>query len=79
MTERDVLMLRRALLDDVIIIRWSQIRCITGAPDPKTPQGQIPEIIDGACTIYLEGDLGFVVNHTQEEIFQMILEKQGVQ
>ena len=79
LTERDILKLERALLGDTIIIRWDQIRCITGAPDPQTPQGQIPQMVEGACTIYVEGDLGFVVNNTVEEIWEMILEKQGVQ
>lgn len=79
LTERDVLMLERAFLGDTIIIRWSQIRAITGAPDPETPQGQVPEVLTGACTIYLEGELGFVVNHSVEEVWGMIIEKQGVQ
>lgn len=79
LTERDILKLERALLGDPVIIRWSQIRAITGAPDPQTPQGQIPEIVEGACTIYIEGELGFVVNNSVEEVWQMILDKQGVQ
>ena len=78
-TEKNVLKLERALLGDTIYIRWDQIRCISGAPDPQTPQGQIPPMVQGACTIYLEGDLGFVVNHTQEEIMEMILAKQVTQ
>lgn len=79
LTERDILKLERAVLGDTIIIRWAQIRCITGAPDPQTPQGQIPEMIEGACTIYVEGDLGFVVNHSVDEVWAMVLSKQGVQ
>jgi hypothetical protein len=79
MTERDILKLERALLGDTIIIKWNQIRCITGAPDPQTPQGHIPDMVEGACTIYLEGDLGFVVNNSVDEVWQMIIDKQGLQ
>jgi hypothetical protein len=77
--ENNTLKLERTLLGDAIYIQIDQIRCITGAPDPRTPQGQIPPMLDGACTIYLEGDLGFTVNNTQEEVLGAIRAAQVVQ
>lgn len=70
--ENDTLVLERALLGDKIYIMASQVRALSGAPDPQTPPGQVPMMVEGACTVYLEGELGFTVNHTQEEVLDMI-------
>ena len=60
----------RAMFEDAVYVRWNQIRAISGAVN-----GQ--DLIEGASTLYLEGELGFIVNHTQEEIFQLIAEAQN--
>jgi len=76
--EQEFITLERALLGDTVRIRWRQIRAMSGAADPLTPPGQVPAMVDGATTVYLEGELGFAVNHTQDEIIGMIAEKEVV-
>lgn len=76
--DQEFITVERCLLGDKITLRWRQIRAISGCPDAQTPPGQIPTMIDGACTIYMEGDLGFAVNHTHEEVMEMIRQKEVV-
>ncbi len=64
--DQEFLTLERALLEDTINVRWADIRAITGAVDDQM------QIVEGACTLYLEGQLGFQVNHTREEVVAMI-------
>ena len=63
--DSDYLTLERSMLGDTISVRWREIRAITGCYDGES-------IVEGACTIYLEGQLGFNVNHTREEVIKMI-------
>lgn len=67
--DNDYLTLERAMTEDKISVRWREIRAITGAVDEKL------QVIDGACTLYMEGELGFMVNHTREEIIAMVNER----
>lgn len=75
---RDNLRLERAMTQDIIYVRWRDIRAITGAVIQTTPESA-PEVVPGACTLYMEGELGFIVNHTAEEVIGMIEERQVVQ
>jgi hypothetical protein len=67
--DQDYLTVERAMLEDTINVRWREIRAITGCVDESM------NVIDGASTLYLEGQLGFQVNHTREEVVAMIKEK----
>jgi hypothetical protein len=78
--ERDYLELERAMLGDTISVRWAEIRAITGTvgtSDGK-PTGE-PIIVEGSCTLYLEGELGFIVNHSREDIIAMVEKRQITQ
>ena len=73
MFERDFIEVERAMLEDQMNLRWRDIRAISGAVDDKM------QLIEGACTIYMEGELGFMVNHSREEVIAMIQAKQVMQ
>lgn len=70
--DREYLTLERAMLEDTINVRWREIRAITGCYDGN-------DIVDGACTLYMEGQLGFNVNHSREEVVAMIMERSALQ
>lgn len=72
MFEREFIQVERALLNDTVWIRYNQIRAMSGAVNDKQ------EVIAGCSTIYLEGELGFIVNHTQEDILEMVRGKELV-
>lgn len=68
----------RAMMGDRLKLRTKDIRAITGTISQETPASQ-PEILEGCSTIYMEGELGFVVNHTVEEVYAMMQEGTTVQ
>lgn len=73
MFDLDFIKCERAMINDTIYIRWRDIRALTqGVGEGATP-------IDGTCTIYMEGELGFIVNHSQEEVAAMVKAKQVTQ
>lgn len=78
MFDEEYLTLERAMHGDSIFVKWREIRAITGTLHQDNPQSP-PEIIEGACTLYLEGELGFIVNHTADHVAAMIRERQTKQ
>lgn len=75
MFDQDFIALERTFFGDTIYVRWADIRAITGAVGAPTPN-DAPSLVEGASTIYMEGELGWSVNHTPEEIAAMIKAKQ---
>lgn len=73
MFKRDFIECERALIQDTIFVRWRDIRALTAGV------GEGATAIEGTTTIYMEGELGFIVNHTQAEIIAMIEERQITQ
>lgn len=72
--EDDYLTLERAFFGDTIYIRWREIRAISGTIG-QDGQGQ-PEVVEGSCTLFLEGELGYAVNCSAGEVIEMIKSKQ---
>lgn len=77
MFDQEYLTLERAFFGDTIHVRWSEIRAISGTIGGD-PQGGNPEVIEGSCTLYLEGELGFAVNHSASDVIEMIRSKQVI-
>lgn len=78
MFDLDFIAVERTFFGDTIYIRWRDIRAITNAVGAESPNDP-PALVEGASTIYMEGELGWSVNHTVEELANIIREKQRKQ
>lgn len=74
MFDEEYLTLERAFFGDTVHVRWREIRAISGTIGQDAAQQ--PEVVEGSCTLYLEGELGFAVNHSASEVIDMIKSKQ---
>jgi len=74
--EHECIKVTRAFFEDTILIKYKQIRAMSGAIGTPGGPNSDPEVIEGATTIYLEGELGFTVNHTLDEIIDMIAKRE---
>lgn len=68
--KKEFIEVERSFFGDKLLIRPDEIRCISGTIG-QDAAGQ-PEVVEGSCTIYLKGDLGFAVNHTADAILEMV-------
>lgn len=75
MFDEEYLTLERAFFQDTIYVRWREVRAISGTIGGD-PAAGTPEVIPGTCTLYLEGELGFAVNHSADEVITMIKSRQ---
>lgn len=75
MFDEEYIVVERAFFGDTLYIRWRDIRAISGTVTPPTATSE-PEVIEGSCTLYLEGELGFAVNHSSSDVIDMIRVKQ---